>query len=134
MVLWSNAWAADGPGEIVIRDAWIREAPPSATVHAAYGLILNSGTRDVELVAVYAADYGSTMLHQTLQKDGVNTMAHLEKLKIPAGGQVALLPGGIHIMLMQPQRALKAGEKVQLIFCFSDDRRIEVTALVRKSE
>ena len=39
-------------------------------------------------------------------------------------GEVVFAPGGRHIMLMEPLRALKAGDKVRITFTLSDGTKV----------
>jgi len=43
-------------------------------------------------------------------------MRALEAIEVPAGASVRLAPGGNHLMLMRPARALRAGDLVRIEF------------------
>jgi copper(I)-binding protein len=110
---------------LAVQNPWIREAPPTATVLAAYMIIDNQGDESAEITAITSADFGHTELHQTLVEDGIARMKPLEKLTIPASGSVSLEPGGMHLMLFDPRRALHAGDTVVLEIQPRDGNRLK---------
>lgn len=115
---------------IVVRQPWIREAPPPARVLAAYMIIDNTGAAPASITRITSPDFQRTELHRTLIKDGVASMAPVATLQIPAGESVALLPGGMHLMLFDPLRPLHAGDSVTLVIHDSAGGRITVQAAV----
>lgn len=117
--------------ELVVRNAWIREAPPAARSHAAYAELENPSGSPVQLTSVTSETYGMAMIHQTLERNGMATMEHLDTLTIPANGSVHLVPGGLHLMLMSPKRPLKAGDQVTVTLLFAGDQRQDVLFTVR---
>jgi copper(I)-binding protein len=103
-----------------VHDAWIREAPPTASVLAAYMVISNTGGDPAEITSIASPDFDHTELHRTIVEAGVARMAPIEKLEIPAGEKIPLEPGGIHLMLINPQRPLREGDTVTLIIHCAD--------------
>lgn len=128
LCLFFQAYAA----ELEIHNAWVREAPPMAKNHVAYLQIKNVSDQDRELVAIDTNDYADTMLHQIILDKDITSMKHLPVLKIPAHSSVALEPGGVHVMLMQPKRLFKSGDVIKLVLRFDDSTEITVDAPVRK--
>ena len=53
-------------------------------------------------------------------------MVQIDSIEVPAEGSVSLKPGGLHIMLMDVKKPMKAGDKVNLTLKFSDGRIVEV--------
>jgi len=41
-------------------------------------------------------------------------------LAIPAGGKVSLAPGGLHLMLIRPRRAFRAGDTIRVTLKLDD--------------
>jgi len=117
--------------ELDVRNAWIREAPPVAKSHAAYMELLNNGDKGVDIISIVADDYGKTMLHKTIEKNGMAIMEHVDVLVIPPRDAVKLQPGGLHIMLMNPKRQLKSGDTVKITLMLDGDRYQEIMATVR---
>jgi copper(I)-binding protein len=99
---------------LVVHTAWIREAPPTARVLAAYMVIENTGESPAGIMAIASPDFEHTELHRTTVESGIARMVPIDKLEIPAGEQISLEPGGIHLMLFNPLRPLREGDKVTL--------------------
>lgn len=117
---------------IVVENAWVREAPPGASMMAAYLVINNLADSDIELVGVDSPAFTRVMMHRSEMVDGVARMSHRDSLVVPARGSLALEPGGFHLMMPAPRERLKQGDKVDLLLHFADERCIRVTAVVRK--
>jgi copper(I)-binding protein len=103
-----------------VHDAWIREAPPTATVMASYMVISNTGESPAGITAITSPDFDHTELHRTIIRTGVASMVPIEKLEIPAGESISLTPGGIHLMLINPLRPLRVGDTVTLVIQGAD--------------
>lgn len=121
-------------GNIVVHDAWVREAPPGAPVLAAYVTLENTGTKEDKLVAVHCTDFDNVEIHTTEIRDGVARMIALDALPVPPHATIKLAPGGHHLMLQQPRRALAAGMNVKLELRFESGTRLTVIAPVRRAE
>jgi len=119
---------------IVVRDAWVREAPPGAAVLAAYFTLENTGTKEDKLVAVRGPDFDKIEIHATEIRDGIARMIALDALPIAPHAVVRLAPGGYHLMLHHPRRALAAGMSVKLELRFESGTRLTVVAPVRRAE
>lgn len=119
---------------IVVRDAWVREAPPGAPVLAAYFTLENTGSKADKLVAVLGPDFEKIEIHATEIRAGVARMIALDALPIPSHALTKLAPGGYHIMLHHPRRVLAAGMSVKLELRFESGTRLSVAAPVRRAE
>ena len=119
---------------IVVRDAWVREAPPGAQVLAAYLTLENPASKEDKLVAVLCPDFDKVEIHATLVRAGVARMITLDTLPIPPHAVVKLEPGGHHLMLHHPRRALTAGTGIKLELRFSSGARVTVATPVRRAE
>ncbi|RUY67895.1 copper chaperone PCu(A)C, partial [Mesorhizobium sp. M7A.F.Ca.CA.001.09.2.1] len=65
--------------------------------------------------------------HEMGVKDGVMTMRPVAGgLEIPAGGKVALAPGGYHLMFMGLKRQPKQGEKFSATLTFEKAGAVSV--------
>jgi copper(I)-binding protein len=124
------ASAADST--IVIRDAWIREAPPNSAVLAGYMILENQTDKSQSLTSASSTAFGRAMIHRTEQKDGMAHMMHQKQVTIPAKGKVVFAPGGYHLMLMEPKRSLRAGDQADVDLFFEDESKISVIFEVRK--
>ena len=117
---------------IELQDVWVREAPPSAKVMAAFLVIKNSGNSDRKLVAVEAEEFNKVEIHLTMMHGKMTHMMPQKDLLIEAGETFTLKPGEYHLMLMKPKKAFKAGDKISLRFKFEDGEIISQDAEVRK--
>ena len=106
-----------------ISDAWIREAPPTASVLAAYMVIHNAGAASAEISLITSPDFGHVEMHRTVVENGVASMVPIGKLEIPPGEQITLKPGGTHLMLIDPRRPLHEGDTVTLTFQYTDGQK-----------
>jgi len=122
--------AQAGSTGLEVRQVLSPEAPPGASVHAAYLVLENTGAAPRRLVGVQAEGYARAEIHETRMVDGVMSMAPIAELSIPAGGTVAFEPGGLHVMLMGPDGARAQGDTVPLALIFADGTRIEAGAEV----
>jgi len=114
-----------------VSDAWVREAPPVSRVLAAYMQIRNLTGADFTIVEVSSPDFASAQLHRTVLEDGIARMLPVDQLTVPAGGSVAMEPGGLHLMLYEPSRPLPQGDSVTLILHRSDGICYTLPAPVR---
>ena len=74
------------------------------------------------LVDGVEASRGEASLHESRQRDGRVQMVAAASVEVPAGGAVALQPGGLHVMLMGLARTPAAGETVTLCLTGSAPR------------
>jgi periplasmic copper chaperone A len=107
---WLPAAAAAQP--VTVNDAWVRAPAPGQKVAAAY-MELTSRV-NLSLVAVASPAAAAVELHNTAVEGGVMKMRPVGRIELPAGKAVKLAPGGLHAMLVDLKRPLKAGDKVQL--------------------
>lgn len=106
-----DAAAADG---LRADDPWIPAAPPAARMMAGYMTVINEGHTTVEIVDARAAGFGRVEIHRSYREDGMMRMRRVDVLEVPANGSVTLQRGGLHIMLMAPERVPSEGEAVTL--------------------
>jgi copper(I)-binding protein len=111
--------------------AWVRAAPPGSMMHAGYMALRNDDKAPVKFEWAQSDVFGMVELHKTLVVNGVSTMRPAGVQTIPAGGTLRFEPGGLHLMLMQPQHELKIGDKVRFRLHFADGSARDVTAPVR---
>lgn len=126
------AGALAGSGQINISKAWIQEAPPSSTVHGGFMTILNRGDEAMTITSVESPSYEEVQMHKSEEKDGMASMIRQKELKIPAHSVLELKPGSYHLMLMKPEKKMKAGDEVKLIIHFSNGEQISQIATVQK--
>lgn len=100
---------------------------------AGYMLIKNTGSVDDRLLGVSADFADMLMLHKTsVDANGVARMEMVMGMDVPAGQQVALKPGGFHILVQGLKPGIKAGDSVTLLLQFEQAGTIRVQAQVSK--
>jgi periplasmic copper chaperone A len=108
----------------VIRQAWIRSAPPGAQTLAGYLVLKNTCKTSIRVVDVESRDFGMPMIHRTVVENGISKMRDPGVLEIKPGASLKFEAGGLHIMLMQPLRTLKEGDKAGVRLVLADGRRV----------
>ena len=101
-------------------------------MQAGFGRIENNCAVPVTIVAVRSPAYGSVELNESRVVDGVSRMRAVPELRIGPEGAAVLKPGGLHLMLMQPHKALKAGSKVAIECELQDGGVLRGEFVVRK--
>ena len=145
------------PPALSVRDAWVRatvgamaQAEQGAMgghdmgsqgatgrVTGAFMVIENAGDTPDQLVgaAVSPEIAGAVEIHETtVGENDVMQMRPVQAIEVPAHGSVELKPGGYHIMLLDVQRDLNAGDTVTLTLSFASGASLDVDAAVRPLE
>jgi copper(I)-binding protein len=119
---------AHGAGtDLSVHSAWIREAPLGAPALAGYMVIENGGAAPRKLISAKSAAFRAVELHRSVIENDMARMARQAAVSIPpAGGQVKLKPGGYHLMMIKPLRALRAGDKASVVLVFDGDEQLKV--------
>lgn len=112
-----HAHTADQPG-VTVSNAWARALPPNVSTTAVYLELHNHSDKNDQLNGVSSPIAQSSELHDTREVDGLMKMQAIEKIEIAPHQQVALKPGGTHIMLFNVTQPLKAGEHFDLTLSF----------------
>ena len=115
---------------ISFEDGWIRMPPAPRPMLAGFGRIANRCVDEQVVVAVRSPRFDDVSLHETRLVDGVSRMRELERLPVAPAGDARLQPGGLHLMLMQPDAVLAEGERVPLVLVLEDGREIGATLVV----
>lgn len=111
MGMWTLGASA---GALDIREGYVRELPPGQTTSAAYMKLVNTGTAPLTIVGASSNSAARAEIHSTRQRDGMMQMESVARVPVPAHGEVALAPGGYHLMLIDLKQPLRAGDKVDI--------------------
>jgi len=110
---------------LAVRDGWVRWLPGGLPA-AGYLTIRNDSDAERIVTGVASGDFARVMLHESYSEPGGGSrMRPVDRLRVPARGNVALKPGGYHLMLMKPRRKLTPGDVVQVALTFDDGATIE---------
>jgi periplasmic copper chaperone A len=113
--------------DVMVIGAFARaSAVPTAKAGTVYMSLMNMGPKADRLLSVTSDVAASAELHESVMKDGVASMPHVDSLEIPAGATVELKPGGYHIMLMGLKVPLKKDEMVPLHLTFEQAGQVDV--------
>lgn len=118
--------AAAATGDIEVVDAI---ASPGERVAAMYFTVTAGDSADA-LTGV-RTDVADATMHRTVVSDGLTRMRRTDRMPIPAGDELTLVPGGSHVMLEDLVRPLTVGDRfdVQLDFESSESLRVSVTVV-----
>lgn len=125
------AAAAEEAG-VSVRDAWVRETPPGVAMMAGYMVLQNNTSRPHVLVAASSSGFDAVMIHRTIVKDGLAGMVHASQVELRPNASLIFAPGGYHLMLMNPKRTLRAGDRVDINLEFRGGLVLPVAYEVRK--
>ncbi len=118
-------------GELEISGAFTRATLPNAPVGAGYLTIANKGASDDRLVSAASPAAGVAQIHEMKMEGDVMKMTELpDGLLIPAGGSVALSPGGVHIMFMDLKQAFAEGSSIPVTLTFEKAGSVDIQLAV----
>lgn len=102
---------------------------PAVAGRPAAGYVTLHGGKSDDLLSTVASPLATRIeLHGTSMAGGVMQMTALPGVRVPAGGQVRLAPGGTHLMIHGLRAGLKPGATIPLVLRFQSGREVRVTA------
>jgi copper(I)-binding protein len=125
--------ASPSTGTIRAEDPWARPSMGMERAGAVYMVLVNeSGAADA-LVSATSSAAAKVELHETTAgSGGMMEMHPVDRIDLPAGEQVALEPGGLHVMLIDLTEELTVGDTVELTLTFEHAAPITISAPVRE--
>lgn len=88
-----------------------------------YMTLRNSSATPAVLTGASSPACGMLMLHRSESNGGTDRMMHVASVTVPPHGSVSFMPGGYHLMCMQPR--MKPGQSVSVILTFQDGQTME---------
>lgn len=120
---------------VEVIDPWARPSNPGINNSAAYFEIRNNSDQEINLKTVSSDVANTVELHNSyVDEKGVSKMAKVDKLVIPAKGNITLKPGGIHIMLLDLKDKLEVGKKFDLFLNFDNGTYKKVTVEIKNTK
>lgn len=113
-------------GTLAITAARIRPPPGGRDVTAGYLTLTNTGTGPDRLVSATSPAAASIELHAHIHEGGMMKMEQVPAIDVPAGGTVALEPGGLHLMLFGVKPDVLAAGPVPVTLTFEQGGPVEV--------
>lgn len=120
---------------IEIADPWAAPTPGGVDVSAGYLTVRNGSAEGDALVSVSSPRATSVEVHEMSMDGVVARMRPVEGgLAIPAHGEVALAPGGYHLMFMGVTQAFAEGEEIPVTLTFANAGVVELMMPVRQGQ
>jgi copper(I)-binding protein len=129
LLAWPIAVSAEQTG-VQVNNVWSRAAI-AGHQGVVYLTINDTGPPDV-LIGVTTPIAARAELHQSFDDHGVMKMRPVASLPIASGTPAMLAPGGYHIMLVNLNQTLKAGDNFPITLNFASAGAITVPAIVEK--
>lgn len=122
--------AVKSGGSVGFGDPVIR-VPRAARPTAGYfRLDYNFDTKD-RIISVTSPAFSRVEMHDSVKEGGMTKMVKLESLDVPANSSISYAPGGKHLMLFEPIKPLKDGDKVKVVFVFAEREPVDASFLLR---
>ena len=122
MLAASTLMAAD----ISLENVRARDTKPGTNNSAIFMNIKNASDADVKLLSAHSSVCKSTEIHTHKMENGMMAMVKIDDAVIPKNGETKLAPGGLHIMLMDLNKPVNDGDKVDLELKFSNGEVIKL--------
>jgi copper(I)-binding protein len=119
---------------VVVDRPWSRATAGLAHAGVVYLTLRNEGREPDRLISVETPAAGDASIHETRMQGDRMSMRHLDALDLPSRRDVALEPGGLHIMLMELGAPLEAGGSFPLVLGFERAGRVEVEVQVQAAD
>lgn len=121
IALFAGAAAAETytVGALTIESPWSRAMPPGARAGIGFMTIANTGSEPDRLVGGASSAAGRIEIHEMAVIDNIMKMREVAGgLEIPAGGSVALKPGGYHVMFLDVPSSFVEGSDLTVTLKF----------------
>ncbi|MEZ6024192.1 MAG: copper chaperone PCu(A)C [Hyphomonadaceae bacterium] len=126
--------AEQGTPAITLVDPWAGATPDGATVGAGYVVLRNEGDGADRLVSATSPRAGHVELHEMRMEGDMMRMSPVEAIDVPAHGETALAPGGLHIMFIDIPAPLAEGESIPVTLHFEQQGDVEAVFVVRQRD
>lgn len=117
-------------GDLRIEHPWTRATPAAGAVGGGYLTIQNGGATPDRLLRVESPAAGTAELHTMSMEGGVMRMRPVEAIPIPAGGEVKLQPGGLHVMFLDTRQRFERGQRIPARLAFERAGAIDIEFIV----
>ena len=118
---------------LTVEHAWVRAAPPSSQLGAAYFRLENRGGSPEILTGAQTTVAERVELHDHIMDGDVMQMREIEGgVALAPGEAVDFVPGGKHVMLMGLTESLDEGGIVPLVLTFESGRTVMLELPIRR--
>ena len=129
LLLWASAARAQ---PLQIDDAWIKNLPAGMKMRAGYLSIRNNEPDTLEIVAVTSIAFADIKIHQSMENNGMMSMHPVKTLSLPPAETIRLVPGGLHLMMMNPIKPIETGTQISVTIHLDNQTSQTVLMTVRK--
>ncbi len=106
-------------GKMELTDGWARHGK-AGMMSAAYFNLTNNTKKADTLISISSDVTHITQIHKSYQtEDGLMGMQEQAFVALPIGKTTSFEQGGLHVMIIQPERDLSDGDSVTLTLSFS---------------
>ncbi len=114
-------------GSLELGGGFTRATLPNAPVAGGFLTITNKGTEGDRLVSAATPIAKEAQIHEMAMEGDVMKMRQLKDgVDVPAGETVTLAPGGLHLMFMGLNGAIKEGDVVPVTLTFEKAGSVDV--------
>lgn len=99
---------------LMMAGGYIVEPIPGQAAIAGYLDLHNMSSGSVRVVGFSSPAAGHVSLHRTDMEGGMMRMIEVDEMEIGAGSLLDMEPGGLHLMLMEPNLELLTGKQVEI--------------------
>ena len=119
--------------DIEISNIYAKATPPNTKNSAMFFNIKNNTNQTIKLISVSSSASKTSELHTHLHKDGMMEMVQVDSIEVPANGETKLMPGGLHVMLMDINAPIKEGDKIEATLGFDNGEKITIKGIEAKA-
>jgi copper(I)-binding protein len=112
--------AAKAPEGISVGDGRLVLPAVKGNPGAIYFTLHNDSASDVTIEGAAVKGAQSAMIHQTMTANGMSGMQMVPTLAVPAKGDLAFKPGGLHLMAMDLADTLAKGGTTDVTLTFGN--------------
>ncbi|MFY0609985.1 MAG: copper chaperone PCu(A)C [Hyphomicrobiaceae bacterium] len=132
LVLWGQSSNAQHTHSVTLDKAHIVLGPPTIKVHGGYFELSNQTPERITITGARSKDYRRVEIHRSKVEGGIAIMEPVDSLTVEAGQSVKFEAGGLHLMLIEPNRVIAANMKVTLTLTLADKRKLLVPFTVTR--
>ncbi len=117
-------------GDLQIGHPWTRATARAGATAGAFMTIRNKGRTADRLLGVESGAADRLEIHESRMENNVMQMRPVQAIEIPAGGEVRLAPGGLHVMLFGTKQQFQQGQTIPVTLRFERAGRVLVELAV----
>jgi len=122
-------------GDIEVHHPYSDETIPGSSVAGGYMSIINHGKVADRLLSVTSPVSDNVMIHEMKIEGDVMKMRMVpDGIEIPAGGEVKLKHGGLHIMFMKPKQPFDQGDMIKATLTFEKAGPIDIEFMIEPKD